>query len=208
MTIAKKWRERLPLLIAPLIATACSPAAGDGDAADEEPRVVGSAPVEALGGVNVVTLIPEVSVASPPPTDTSLVDQLGLDFFPSVLIVRQGQTVEFRNSEVTDHNVNVRRIENDSTLFNVGSVRGDPYYFTFDQEGVYGVACDIHSGMSGTIVVVSTPWAVPVEEDGSFTFTDVPAGSYSIALRSRDPALEIERTVVLGPTGAVTVDLR
>lgn len=170
--------------------------------------MVGTAPARTLGGGNVVTLTAEGAAPPPPPADTSLMNQLALSFVPDVLIVREGQTVEFRNSEGTDHNVNVRLLPSDSTLFNVGSVRGDPFYFTFDREGVYAVGCDIHSSMSATVFVVSTPWAVPVREDGSFSFTDVPAGSYRLALRSRDPALRIERSVVLGPTGADTVDLR
>jgi plastocyanin len=206
MTIDRMLRRRLPHLVALLLA-ACSGEARDGDVRDAEPRVMGTAPAEGLGFPNVVTLAPEGPAASPLPADTLLMDQLGLAFFPSVLLVRAGQTVEFRNSEITDHNVKVRSLENDSTLFNVGSVRGDPHYFHFDREGGYAVSCDIHSGMTASIVVVSTPWVARVQADGSFAIGDVPAGSYRVALWSRDPVLRTEESVLLPATGAVTVDL-
>ena len=110
-------------------------------------------------------------------------DQYGRAFFPSLLVVREGQVVRFRNSEDELHNVNVHD-EAGTTIFNVGMpILGGTYDHTFERHGDYAVACNVHQEMAALIVVTSTPFATTTDRDGRFTFSEVPHGTYDFVVR-------------------------
>ena len=51
------------------------------------------------GGTSAVVLEPAAAKPSPAPTQTVTLDQRGMKFNPSLLVIQQGTTVEFRNSD-------------------------------------------------------------------------------------------------------------
>ncbi len=160
--------------------------------------VVGTAP-SATGDIrSVVTLAPEPPGESPVPTEPAVMDQFAIAFVPRLLVARRGQLVEFRNSEEVSHNVRVVETATDSMIFSVNPVIGDPYVHTFDRTGLYAVACDIHPGMLGHLVVVTEPYAVVAAADGAFTFDGVPPGRYRLRVWNVDPALQSEQLVEIG----------
>lgn len=131
-------------------------------------------------------------------------DQAGMQFSPSVLLVRKGQRVVFRNSDSDMHNVNLKAATSNEQAFNVGIPTGGTYEYVFERDGLYAVTCDVHGDMSATILVTSTPYAMVAGSDGSFMFTDVVPGSYTLTAytggRQVQQPVEVteEHTIVSG----------
>jgi hypothetical protein len=97
-----------------------------------------------------------------------------------VLFVRTGAPVEFRNSDETLHNINVKDENTRAQAFNVAIPTGEKFTYTFDHDGFYHVACDIHPAMAAEIVSASTPFVTTAGDDGRFAFEDVPTGAYHV----------------------------
>lgn len=166
-------------------------------------RVFGTAPPAAGGFASIVMLEPDVPLDLPPPADPPVMDQAGMAFYPKILIARVGQPVLFRNSEDELHNVRVYESGTHEPAFNVATPIGGVYEHVFEKEGVYPVSCDIHPAMSATILVVSTPFAMVAEPDGTFAFDDVPPGRYTI--RIRNAGRWVERELDVGSEGTEIV---
>ena len=153
-------------------------------------QVTGHVPPSVDGLRSVVTLDPHVSIDVPVPSELAVMNQYGRDFIPRFLVVREGQTVQFRNSEDELHTVKL----SDATgqvIFNIGMpILGGTYEHTFEQAGQYGVGCDSHQEMVARIVVVSSPYAVIADRNGAFSFSDIPVGSYTATVRQRSDQLE------------------
>jgi hypothetical protein len=139
--------------------------------------VVGRAPRGA-----VVTLEPAPARPFPPPAGPAVLDQYSKQFVPAVLLVRVGQTVEFRNSEDTPHNVNVTRTPSGTEVFNVSTDPFQKHEHAFDREGRYNVTCDIHPGMQAFVIVTATPYAVVADDSGVFSIPDVEPGAYTLRI--------------------------
>ena len=133
-------------------------------------------------GTAVVVLEPQTTRAFPPQADKPVMDQAGLTFGPELLVVRTGQPVEFRNSDDTLHNVNVKHEETREQAFNVAIPTGASYEHTFARDGFYRVGCDIHPAMSASIFSTSSPFATVADPDGGFTFAEVPAGAWTLTV--------------------------
>lgn len=168
--------------------------------------VVGMAPPASGGIRSVVTLAPEPPSETARSMEPAVMDQFAIAFVPRLLVARTGQPVEFRNSEEVSHNVRVTETATDSMVFSANPVIGDPYVHTFDRAGLYAVACDIHPGMAGHLVVVPEPYAVAAAEDGAFSFEGVPPGRYRLRVWNLDPALRSEQLVETG-TGTTEVQV-
>jgi plastocyanin len=126
----------------------------------------------------------------PAPSDKAIMDQAGMQFSPSVLFVRTGQPVVFRNSDNEMHNVNLKEEVSRGQAFNVAIPTGGTYEHVFERDGLYDVTCDVHSAMSATILVTSTPYATVADSDGSFSFGDVAPGSYRLMAYSGSQQFE------------------
>ncbi len=122
-------------------------------------------------------------------------------FFPGFLLARVGQPVEFTNSEQVPHNVTIRAAGGDSTVFNADTGSGEAVRHVFHQPGAYQVACAWHAGMNASIYVVSSAFAVVAEDDGAFSFSDVPPGDYVLSVWSAGATRRFERPVHLDPGG-------
>ena len=146
-------------------------------------QVTGHAPEAAEGTPSIVILNALAPKDTPIPTEPAEMDQFGREFFPRLLLVRQGQPVVFLNSEDELHTVHVADLDGHS-LFNVAMpIRGGRHDHTFQELGEYAVSCDAHNEMAATILVVDTPYATIAERDGTFSFAHVPAGAYDVMLR-------------------------
>jgi hypothetical protein len=142
--------------------------------------VSGRVPDLAAGALAFVMLEPTPARTFPPPSDPPVMDQVGQTFGPSLLFVRTGQPVEFRNSDDTLHNVHVTNEDTREGAFNVAIPTGNTYAYTFKKDGFYHVGCDIHPAMSAEIVSTSTPYVTTAENDGSYAFEDVAPGTYTL----------------------------
>lgn len=164
--------------------------------------ITGRAPAAYQGVPSVVILSTVGSGTSEPPSEVVVMDQLGLAFTPAQLIVRAGQTVRFVNSESLAHNVNVRLMANDSSVYLADMDPGDSTEIVLVEEGGYDVTCDVHPGMRAFVYVTSSPFAAFAEDDGTFLITGVPSGAYTASVWTVPSGLGAGRSVEV--TGAST----
>jgi plastocyanin len=156
--------------------------------------VFGFAPAVSQGVPSAVALQPSTG-ESAPPSEPAVLDQLGLAFGPMHLVVHVGQPLVFTNSESLVHNVNLTFVDNDSTVYLSDMDPGDRSQIFFEIEGGYDVTCDHHPGMSAFIFVTSAPYSAIADDDGAFSITGVPPGSYTASVWSASEALRSDRTV-------------
>lgn len=109
-------------------------------------------------------------------------DQRGQQFIPRVLAITVGTTVDFPNSDTTFHNAfSLAPVG----MFDLGRYRpGRTRSFKFDRPGIVPVSCDIHSHMSAYILVFSHPFFAVTDDDGRYSISGVPGGTYNLAVWS------------------------
>ena len=131
----------------------------------------------------VITLDPRAPLDVPLPAAPAEMDQYGRTFIPRLVVVREGQTVRFKNSENELHNVNVVD-EAGETLFNVGMpILGGTFKHVFERAGDYRVRCNVHQGMAATVRVTASPFIAIADREGRFALSGVPYGAYDLVVR-------------------------
>jgi plastocyanin len=162
---------------------------------------VGAMPAKYLD--ETVVYVKEVPGTYPP--KTASLDQEGMKFFPHVLAITAGDTVDFLNHDTVAHNV----FSPDNEGYNLGTFKpGEKRTYTFKTTGVYTQLCSIHPEMLGFIFVNQNPYAAVVDHEGRYTIKDVPAGEYTIAVwNSHLKAPEKKVTVTGGKTTEVSFSL-
>ena len=120
----------------------------------------------------------------PEPSKTALVSQRGLAFVPHLLVVQVGTTVDFQNDDSVQHNVfwpSVGGVKKDA--HNMGTwPRGDKRSYKFDHPGVVPLLCNVHSEMSGYIIVSPTPYFAQADSAGHFKIDNIPDGKYTVVV--------------------------
>ncbi len=118
------------------------------------------------------------------PKEHPVMDQKGLVFAPHIMVVQQGTTVEFLNSDTVQHNVFWTAIGSDKKAgHNLGTwPKGEKRSFTFDKPGVVPVLCNVHPEMAGYLVVSPTPYFAESDDSGNYKIKDVPDGSYTVTV--------------------------
>lgn len=210
------------VLLACLVGAACGGGGGEGEATPEATAeapatptgVHGRAPA-AVGGVPAIVLLTPVDRDVEPPTGQgprpapgdAVIDQFGLAFSPRVLVVAAGTPVVFTNSEgALTHNVQVRSIAGDSTVFNGDAASGERIEVDLPGAGGYDVLCDMHPGMAAFVFAAETPYAVAADADGTFDAGTLPPGAYRVRLWTVDGGYGPEREVRVGE-GPTELDL-
>ena len=147
-------------------------------AGDIEGKVTG------MKGKSVVYVDTIAGKTFPAPKDHPVMDQKGLMFAPHIMVVQQGTTVEFLNSDTVQHNVFWTAIGSDKKLgHNLGTwPKGEKRSFAFDKPGVVPVLCNVHPEMAGYLVVSPTPYFAETDDSGAYKIKDVPDGSYTITV--------------------------
>jgi plastocyanin len=85
-------------------------------------------------------------------TGGTTVNISGMSFSPSSITVKVGITVKWTNNDYITHTVT----SNDGTTFNSGNVAaGGSFSFTPTVAGNFPYHCNIHTGMTGTLVVTN-----------------------------------------------------
>jgi len=132
------------------------------------------------GGSSAVVLEPVSAKPSSPSSQTVTLDQRGLKFTPSLLVIQQGTTVEFRNSDTVSHNIFWPNISGNKKLgHNVGTAAsGQMQRFKFENPGNITILCNIHPEMSANIVVSPSPYFAQTDAAGAYSINNVPEGIY------------------------------
>jgi plastocyanin len=135
------------------------------------------------------------------------VDQKNLVFVPHVLAVPTGSSVDFKNSDKVNHNIFSADV---CKKFNLGTYNpGMSKAVVFDKPCVVNLLCNVHSEMSGFVVVVDSNYSAVTGADGKFTISNVPAGTYEITAWSEKlkPAGKTTVTVTDGGTATAAIKL-
>jgi plastocyanin len=143
------------------------------------------------------------------PEQHVIVDQKKMEFTPRVVVVLQGTTVDFTNSDPVGHNVYWPSISGNKKLtHNLGTwPKGDKKSFQFNDLGVASLLCNVHPEMSGYVVVVAAPYFAVTDKDGNYEIKNVPAGKYMLKTWSEDgkPATQAVEVTAAGATADLIV---
>lgn len=117
----------------------------------------------------------------PAPTQHPVMDQKGLMFQPHIMVVQQGTTVDFLNSDSVQHNVFWPSVGGDKKAsHNLGTwPKGEKRSFKFDKAGAVPLLCNVHPEMAAYIVVSPTPYYAETDDSGNYKIENVPDGSYT-----------------------------
>ncbi len=141
-----------------------------------------SGKVSGVNGESVVYVEAIAGKTFPAPTAKPVMDQKGLMFQPHLVVVEQGTTVEFLNSDKVAHNVFWISVGGNKKLgHNLGTwPQGEKHAFKFDSPGAVPLLCNVHPEMSGYVVVVPTPYFATTDKSGEYKIENVPDGSYTL----------------------------
>ena len=118
----------------------------------------------------------------PAPATPVRLDQAGCRYHPHIFGIQVGQPLEIVNSDATDHNINAVSVAK-RTLFNVSQGMAGPKTLTKDfkkAEVMVKFKCNVHPWMRAYAGVLDHPFFGVSGEDGSFTLSGLPAGTYTL----------------------------
>jgi plastocyanin len=141
----------------------------------------------------------------PKPPVTEILNQEGARFQPDLIAIPVGSTVEFPNLDPIFHNVfSLSKAQ----PFDLGYYpKGQSRSVKFNRAGVVQVYCHIHANMYAAIVVTASPWFQKPSSDGSFSFSNVPAGRYRLTAWHKIAGL-YKVDVQVPETGSADVTIR
>jgi len=144
------------------------------------------------------------------PKASVVVDQRKMAFIPHVVVVQQGTTVEFLNSDPVGHNVYWPSVSGNKKLaHNLGTwPKGEKKPFQFNDVGVASLLCNVHPEMSGYVVVAPTPYFAVTDKDGNFEIKNVPAGKYALKTWSEDGKPTTQAVDLSGATATVELTVK
>ena len=125
-----------------------------------------------------LVVVLEGGASRPKPPETVVINQRNMRFEPDLVVVPTGSTVQFPNADPIFHNIfSLSKTQ----PFDLGFYpQGQSRTLKFNHNGIVQVYCHIHANMYAAIVVTSSPWYARPAEDGSFSWSDVPAGHYRL----------------------------
>jgi plastocyanin len=111
-----------------------------------------------------------------------VMDQKGCRYTPHVVAVMRGGSVEFRNSDVTMHNVHTMPTAAGSVPIDISQgPKGAPQDEQFNHvEQMIPVRCNNHPWMNAFVNVSATPFFAVTGADGHFEIKGLPAGDYTL----------------------------
>lgn len=141
-----------------------------------------SGKVSGVTGESVVYVDTIAGKTFPAPDKHPVMDQKGLMFQPHIMVIQQGTTVDFLNSDSVAHNVFWTSVGGNKKLtHNLGTwPKGEKKSFKFDNPGAVPLLCNVHPEMSGYIVVSPTPYFATTDKSGEYKIDNVPNGSYTV----------------------------
>jgi len=142
---------------------------------------------------------------TPVPTQPVTLDQKGCLFYPRVLGVRVGQTLQVKNSDAFLHNAHA--LSGKDQGFNVGQpTAGNVYNWKSKAEEIMlHLKCDIHTWMNAYVGVVTNPYFAVSDTLGTFTIDKVPPGTYMLQAWQERFGMQT-KPVTVKAGGVVTVD--
>lgn len=134
------------------------------------------------------------------PAAPAVINQLECMYTPRVIGIVEGQSVAIENGDATYHNV--RGVKGKRTAWNLGQPARAPAIVRKNpgKAGeVVSLRCDIHRWMEAYVVVMDHPHFAVTGDDGRFTISGVPVGSYT--LEAWHPELGLRSTRITVEAG-------
>jgi hypothetical protein len=158
---------------------------------------------------NVVVYLSNIKAGKAIPKDKALIDNVKCAFVPHVSVGFQGNEVDIKNSDPVFHNVH--SYIKGKTTYNLGLPdQGSMVTKKMKRAGIMEVKCDSHPWMLGHVFISKHPYAALTGDDGSFTISDIPAGTYKVkAWHEGFGELDLgEATVAAGKTAKVNAEFK
>jgi plastocyanin len=160
--------------------------------------------VSGVSGESVIYIEAVSGKTFPAPTAHATMDQKGLLFQPHILVVQQGTTVEFQNSDTVAHNVAWSSVGGNKKLaHNMGTwPKGEMRSFKFDNPGAIPLMCYVHPEMSAYVIVSPTPYFATTDKSGEYRIDNVSDGSYTVTAWNEGAKGQSKPVTVSGETTA------
>ena len=144
--------------------------------------------------------LPAGSTAPTTAPPSASMDQINKTFVPNVLPIVVGTLVHFPNHDQIHHHV---YSFSPTKTFELPLYKGeDAAPVRFDTVGVVKLGCNIHDWMWGIILVLPTRYFATTDQDGRFSITGLPSGTYELSAWHALSQLKPEKTAQLVQVGA------
>lgn len=137
-----------------------------------------------LAPVNAQDKLPVHPSLSAVPSKPVVIDQPMCLFEPRIVMIREGQKLQVKNSSPIAHNARISGNPDVNGTINLTIPPGGMIERTLRAERrPLMLACDIHGWMAGRIGVFNHPYFALTNADGSFEIKNAPAGKYLIYIQ-------------------------
>ncbi|MCH2106107.1 MAG: hypothetical protein MK291_05650 [Planctomycetes bacterium] len=126
--------------------------------------------------VSVVVKDAEVKV----PEDPIELDQAQCRYEPHVILIPEGSTVHYLNSDTISHNVHTYAVKNQA--YNKIIPAGEKGEQKLTKAEAIQVKCDIHPWMTCYLFVTDHPFTAKTDAQGNFSITGLAPGKYNIEI--------------------------
>ncbi len=173
---------------------------------------------------NVVVYVRVSGHKATPLKEKPILDQKDCRYLPHVLVVPTGTTVALTSDDPVAHNVNSHATKNEAKNLLI-SKKGIKFDYKLTKAEAIKLTCDVHSWMSGYIVVVDSNFYTVVgqkdEKDkfihpdtyeesadtGKYKIEDVPAGRARV-IAWHETLGTANKTLTIPESGELTVDFK
>jgi plastocyanin len=167
--------------------------------------------VSKAGGLkNAIVIVEGVKrgKAIPAAAENSQIDQAKCEYAPHVQVMHVNAEIAILNSDPILHNIHF--YQNDESLFNIAQpVKGQVNKHKIEKVGFVYAECDVHGWMRGHVAVVDNPYYAVTDENGKFSITDLPPGTYKVKVWHEYLGEKTQDVAVAGKAeGALNLDLK
>ncbi len=114
-----------------------------------------------------------------PPAKPATITQEGCQYKPHMVVLMEGQELEIKNGDDTNHNIHFLPKKNEE--FNKTQPKKDMVdKVKLTAEEPFHVKCDVHPWMGATVAVLNHPFFAVTGDDGTFEIKNVPPGKYKV----------------------------
>src|SRR5258706_1287330 len=153
----------------------------DKEVCDKSPKMDSTLVVKDGNIANAVVTITDIKKGKKIEVKKVTLDQTGCEYHPNVLAFPAGSTVEILNPDGILHNIHSYSKVN--SPFNQAQPKfKKTLEVKIDKPEPIEIKCDVHGWMHGWLVSTDTPYFAVTDKSSSFKLTDVPGGSYTVAV--------------------------
>lgn len=134
------------------------------------------------------------------PGQDYVLDQVGCEFRPHVMLIPKGGTIQILNSDGFLHNVRAFNTDVEMLFNDAMPGKGEVLRKTFSDPGLVVLRCGLHEWMHALVVVQEHPYYALTDEQGFFRISGIPDGRYTLSVWHESwGELEREITPESGP---------